>query len=37
MDIRVSLTSKQMILDIYELLKNLGKERIEKRFNRAIE
>ena len=37
MVIRVSLTSKQMTPDLYELLKNLGKERIEKRFNKAIE
>ena len=31
--IRVSLTSKQNTPDLYELLKNLGKERMIKRFN----
>ena len=31
--IRVGLTSRRNTPDLYEILKNLGKERIEKRFN----
>ena len=34
MVLRVALTTKQNTPDLYELLKNLGKERIEKRFAR---
>ncbi len=34
--IRISLTSKQNTPDLYELLKNLGKERIIKRFELAL-
>lgn len=36
MVIRVALTSKQMTPDLYELLKNLGKERIRARFDKVI-
>ena len=31
--LRVSLTTKAMTPDLYEIMKLLGKERIEKRFN----
>ncbi len=36
MVIRVALTSKQMTPDLYELLKNLGKEKIQRRFEKAL-
>ncbi len=36
MVIRVALTSKQNTPDLYELLKNLGIERIQKRFEKCI-
>ena len=36
MVIRVALTSKQMTPDLYELLKNLGKEKIQRRFEKAF-
>ena len=31
--LRVSLTTKSMTPDLYEIMKLLGKERMEKRFN----
>jgi len=36
MVIRVALTTKQNTPDLYELLKNLGKGKIQKRFDKAI-